>query len=42
MDSLMEDRSRITDAITAVHAETCYRRLGSKGGTVAAGALAAR
>lgn len=31
MDSLMEDRSQIADAISAVHAQTCYRRRASDG-----------
>ena len=31
MDSLMEDRSQIADAIPATHAQTCYRHLVSEG-----------
>ena len=40
MDSLREDRSRIADAIPAAHAQTCYRRRASGGGTDATGTLA--
>jgi hypothetical protein len=42
MDSLREDRSRITDAIAAVHAQTCYRRRAPKDGMVASARLVGR
>ena len=40
MDSLREGRSRIAEAIPAAHAQTCYRRRASGGGTDATGTLA--
>ena len=42
MDSLREDRSQITDAIPAVHAQTCYRRRAPKDGIVAPARLVGR